>query len=467
MRAALGFILLQGILVAVGIGLLRALGLLAAGSRAAILGLGPAWLAGTASVVLLLLVLLVLGVPFTIGVAALVAAVVGGGAFAVARRRRAPVETRSETSASSSRRIGVSVAAAYFLAACVVLGAYALARAPTRGDDARIWSLKGLALTYYDHLRPEIFLNPSLGLSHPVYPPFQPVLEALLGRAMGRPELALFHTELWLILIAAVWTGAYLLWWRRSRPLKQQVGLALLALLVTNAAVIVNIWSGYADVTGSILLALGALAVALWIEGENTGHLWLAALLLAAAANTKDEDFVGVVLVLVISGVMLAARKDRTRLRLWIGGAAASAVLIAPWRIWTAAHHLSDNVVPPLPRALSPVYVLDRLPQLRQTAAAMLTQSLNEYGWLAAIFVAVCILCIATRTTRRVAAFYLASFAAAVVALLWLYTTTRVSLGFLIPTSMARTVDVFMVFTPFASAHLLTRLLAPVDARES
>src|SRR5947209_3469972 len=82
-------------------------------------------------------------------------------------------------------------------------------RAPARSDDARIWSLKGLTLTYYDSLRPEIFLNPATTLAHPVYPVLQPVLEATMGRAMGRPELALFHSELWLLFAAAIATVAY------------------------------------------------------------------------------------------------------------------------------------------------------------------------------------------------------------------------------------------------------------------
>jgi hypothetical protein len=55
-------------------------------------------------------------------------------------------------------------------------------------------------------------------------------------------------------------------------------------------------------------------------------------------------------------------------------------------------------------------------------------------------------------------AFYLVSFVAIAVAMLWLYGTTPVSLSLLIPRSMSRTVDLFMVLAAFASAHLLTTL---------
>jgi hypothetical protein len=113
------------------------------------------------------------------------------------------------------------------------------------------------------------------------------------------------------------------------------------------------------------------------------------------------------------------------------------------------------------------VFVLDRAPQLKQTALAMVDATLGQWGWLAAIFIALCVLALITRTARGAAAFYLLTFAGLVASLLWLYTTTPVNLSFLIPTSMSRTVTVFMALTPLASAHLLTRLLSAGEgARE-
>jgi uncharacterized membrane protein SpoIIM required for sporulation len=86
------------------------------------------------------------------------------------------------------------------------------------------------------------------------------------------------------------------------------------------------------------------------------------------------------------------------------------------------------------------------------------SHALGEWGWAAAIFVALCAFSIATRTSRRLTAFYLISFVAIAVAMLWLYGTTPVSLSLLIPRSMSRTVNVFMVLAAFASAHLLSTL---------
>ena len=454
MRELAGFALLQALLALIGVGSLRAVGLLGAGVRPVVVGLGPAWLVGTALVGLGL----VLGVPFTLTTIVVLSVIAAGVAFAAAWHRGVMTERVIDAAAvRPSRlwpvRVAIGTAAAY-----AGFGAYAVARAPIQADDARIWSLKGLALTYYDSLRPEIFLNPLTAVSHHVYPLLQPVLEAALGRAMGRPELRLFHTELWLILIASIWTAAYLIWWRRERPVREQAGVALLALVALTPAMVSNIWTGHADATGAVLLAAGAVALGLWLDGAADGHLWLAAILLGAAANTKDEDMIGAIIVLLAAGAVLGARDRRTRLRLWLEAVGVCALLILPWRIWTATHHLRDNVTPPLPRALTPRFLLARAPELRRVGMALVTHTIGEWGWAAAIFVTLCAVGLATRTSRRLTAFYLISFAAIAVAMLWLYGTTPISLSLLIPRSMSRTVNVFMVLAAFASAHLLSTL---------
>ena len=88
----------------------------------------------------------------------------------------------------------------------------------------------------------------------------------------------------------------------------------------------------------------------------------------------------------------------------------------------------------------------------------MVSTVLSGFPWLGPAFLATCIVCLISGTARRTACFYLGSFVAIIAALLWLYTTTPLSLGFLLPTSMDRTVSVFMVPAGFAGAHLLCEL---------
>lgn len=458
MRAIVGFVAFHGALVAVGLAVLSACRLLPGGARSTAAAIGPAFLAGTSVVVVTLIALLVLGVPFTLATAIFVGVAWTVVGFSLGRRhgtKRVAASTRDAQPTVTAAHAWVARAAWAAGAVYVAFGAFALSRAPTVGDDARLWSLKGLALTYYDNLRPEIFQSPLGSVAHPVYPVFQPVFEALFNRAMGQPELRLFHTELWLLMIAAIWTAAYLLWLRRPRP---QLWLSALALIAAVPAVLVSVSGGFADATGSVLVGVGALALGLWIDTREVGYLGIASVVLAAAANTKDEDMVAVALVLIAAGVTLALSGQRKRLRPLVVAAAFCAALVAPWRIWAVAHRLTDSVTPPIPRALSPIYILDRLPQLHRTLSAMMTQILAQWSWFAAIFIATCAISLLTRTARRVTAFYLVSAAAVIISLLWLYTTTPLNVASLVPSTMSRTVDIFMALTPFATAHLLAKL---------
>ncbi|MDQ6835414.1 MAG: hypothetical protein M3016_04430 [Actinomycetota bacterium] len=468
MREVAGFILLALVPALCGFATLRALGLARAGPWGFLLAFGPSMLTGTAVVVLALVVLLVLAIPFTLVTAIVVAVTAGLIAFGlgVARRRGADAAQEAVRRRQPLAWMGATVTAAY-----VLYGALALGGLSTVQDDARIWSFKGVTLTYYDSLRPEVFLNPATMRAHHLYPLFQPILEALMNRAMGRLELRFFHAELWLLLIATAWTAAHLLWWRWRRPALEQAGVVALVALITIPAVLTAIGTGYADITGSMLVGVGALAVGLWLDGAERGNLWLGVLLLAAGASTKDEDLVAAGLVLVALAVALLVgragtlrRLDLGRMRPWLMAAVLFGVLIAPWRLWAAAHGVSDSVAPPLPHALSPVFLLDRWPQFKATAQAMAGLVLGNWGWLSSVFLALCTLAFISASARRLAGFYLLSFTLLVASLLWLYATTPVSLGFLIPTSASRTIDVFMMLTPFASAHLISRLLSGARA---
>jgi hypothetical protein len=485
-RDLLALVVVNGLFAAVGTVGLIALGYVPAARsawRPALAAVGPAVLIGAALVIPTAIICLVAGIPVT-----LVTVVLIGLAWVatlwVYRRWRdrasedatprsaengsppAPAAADRARSGRDLSAIGLRVVLAG-VAVYAVLGAWALARVPTRGDDARIWSLRGLTLSYYDFLKPEVFLNPIQSGGHAVYPLFQPLLEATLARAAGHPALRVIHAELWLVFVLAVWTAGYLLWhaiplrppWDRWRV----VALAALATLALTQYAILNIVVGDADTTGSVLLAVGVLGLGLWLDTADRRCLAVGTLMLAAAASTKDEDLTAAVTVLVlVLAVAIAGKLRRSGWRhgwrtLWPAFAAAGGfvVAVAPWRIWLAAHHLTDTVQPPLPRALNPGYVLGRSAELNRTATAMITQVQLHWNWLAAIFLAACAVALVTGVGRRAAAVYLGIFLVIVAELLWLYTTTPLSLDFLIPTSMDRTVSVFMALTPLATAHLL------------
>jgi hypothetical protein len=483
MRQFVGFVLLHLALLGTGLTALRAVGLIdvpACAWRGWLPALGPGLLTGITLVMPCLIVGLVLGVPLTVATTALccggwvLVSVVLGARRSRVRRSPQSGSARSAAQGYGGSAIGTRVgnAVVVLVGAYAVLGALALARVPTRGDDARIWSLKGLTLSYYGRLQPEIFLNPLQAGAHPVYPLFQPVLEAVLSRAMGYPELRLYHTELWLLFGAALWTAGYLLVATGSpgRVTGRIVSMAPLAALALVPIAITNIVVGDADITGSILLAVGTLAFGLWLDTDDGGCLSLAAVLLTAAASTKDEDLLAVLCVLLIGCIATLVRARvrpgaaKRRLASLLGVGGYLALLVLPWRVWAAQHHLTDSVQPHLSQALDPFWLIHRTHQLHETAAAMIAQVMQNWNWLGAIFLVACLGCLATRTLRRVVAFYLASAGLIVAALLWLYTSTPLSLAFLLPTSMDRTVGVFMTLATVATAHLVYRLVNPVHA---
>jgi hypothetical protein len=302
--------------------------------------------------------------------------------------------------------------------------------------------------------------------AHPVYPLLQPILESTLFAAMGGPQLRLFHAELWIVFASGVWTAGYLISRSIPQPARRRpFWMAILGLLALTPAAVGNLVIGDADVTVAMLLALGTLSIGLWFDLGSNGFLALAAILLAAAANTKDEGFLASAIVLGISALALAVRwrrrsagPARRRAALPFAGATLYFIaVVAPWRIWVSAHHLSDTVTPPLPRALSPAYLLDRGSRIHQTAHAMVS-ALGGWSLFAALFICAVLITVAYRYKARLAIYYLACVAGVALMLFWLYTATRLSLAFLLPTSVDRTVDLFMIPAGLATAHLTARL---------
>ena len=464
-RAVIGFVLLHAALCGAGLATMRALGLLRAGQgvRGLLTAAPVGLLVGIVLVIPTVIVLLVCGVPLTLVTAAIVAAAYCAVSLGV-RIRSASVATGSWWSklTSSRRALAIVLFVGVLLVLYVLGGLFAFSRLGTVWDDARIWSLRGLTLAYYHRLVPTIFEVQAQAGGHPVYPLLQPALEAIVSQAMGGPQPRWLHSELWLIFCAGIWTAGYLIArpWRRTMS-DPPYWIAVLLLVALTPAVLGNIAWGGADIIGAVLLSLGTLSIGLWLEEGTSGEMLIGGMFLAGAASTKDEDAIAAGLVLLLTVALHISRQLRgDRSRLWALATAIGyfAVIVAPWRIWTSAHHLTDSVEPPLPKALSPVYIAHRTRELHLTASAMLTQVTHEWGAVLVLFVLASAVSLIGRRGGWPTRFYLFSFVLTVLAMLWLYTTTSVSLAFLLPTSMYRTVDMFMILVGFATAHQVARL---------
>jgi hypothetical protein len=139
MRPVVGFIALQGHPAARRLWPAARVGLADRGSRTIPGALGAALLLGTSAMILGLVILLALGVQFTLLTALLLAIVLAALGFWRGRRSAQPSQSRAPPSVLAA--IAAAAAAAYAL-----YGAHAFDRLATVQDDARIWSLKGVAL---------------------------------------------------------------------------------------------------------------------------------------------------------------------------------------------------------------------------------------------------------------------------------------------------------------------------------
>jgi hypothetical protein len=462
-RAAAGFVAIHAAFVGVGMALLFALGMVSR-VRDVPARIGPAYLSGVASVIPCLVLLLVAGVPVRLPALALTSALLAGGFAAIgvwlARRGRPAVVVapspagRIETLIS---RVAVAVLGLYF-----AIGASAYAHLSTFGDDWAFWSFKGRAL--YDfggRLKPEVFLNVPGHPPHLDYPLLHPLLESLTFRAMGGVHLQEWHISLWILLAAFVWTVGFLL---RSRGVSMPIVLAPLAALAVSPYAQQIVWVGYADVTVACFVGTGALAIGLWLDGGRVEYAVLGAVLLAGAANTKNEGETAAIAVLVAAAVVLRVARER-RWSQWLGAAAIAAAGAAPWIVWRSAHGLRNDDLPSLGTSLDLGYLTGRLDRLGSAIDSLAGQLAMTGKWLGVFpcFLILAIACFVRSTARRQAAFYLGTLGLMLLILLWIYWTGLPPLATWLSSQAFHSVNrvvTMIVFTAGAgSIHLAARLL--------
>ena len=463
MRAAGGFVAIHAVFAAVGMALLFALGMVSR-VRDIPARLGPAYLSGVAAVMSCLVLLLVVGVPIRLPELALTSVLLAIGFVAIRlwlrRRGRPPAVAVLEAAGGMETlisRVAVAAIGLYF-----AVGATAYAKLATFGDDWAFWSFKGRAL--YDfggRLKPEVFLARPAHPPHLDYPVLQPLLESLTFRAMGGVHLQEWHISLWILFASFVWTVGFLL---RSRGVSMPIVLAPLAALALSPYASQIVMVGYADVTVACFVGTGALAIGLWLDGGRYEYALLGAVLLAGAANAKNEGETAAAAVLVGAAVVLGVARER-RWGQWLGASAVAAAGAAPWILWRSAHGLKNDDLPSLGTSLDVGYLTGRLDRLGSAIDSLGSQLAMTGRWLGVFpcFLMLAIACIVTSTARRQATFYLATIGLMLAVLLWIYWIGRPPIEvWLAPNSFhsANRVVTMIVFTAGAGAiHLAARLL--------
>jgi hypothetical protein len=290
--------------------------------------------------------------------------------------------------------------------------------------------------------------------SHLDYPILEPTLLASIYRLMGSPGSVADHLALWIVVLAFAWTAGWLL----ARRLQGVVWLVPLAALVVAPALYTNVKLGYSDAFYACFLALGALLVGDWIEERRPASLALAALMLGAAANAKNEGTAGALVILACAGAVAASGRDRRAgIRVWLLASLAVVAMAAPWRVWVAAHGIQNSDQPSVGRAISPGYLSDQIGRVGPAVTDALQQALSAWPVFLAGLIAVAIVHLVARRRARLAAYYLAATFLLGFTIVFAYWTSTQDIRFHLDTSIDRTVIGTLMVAAIGLAHLVGR----------
>ena len=310
--------------------------------------LGLAYILGLATTAGLAAHLALIGVPMAWGELVVLAVVLG--VLGWRRVRELPAAPRDAPLRSPGRfeRSSLLIGVLAFAAALVLL-AHAIrtftVRPLVEWDGWAIWAMKARALYDFGGVGHGLFTTQPYGpLQHPL---LLPSLEAIGFRAMNTFDGTLIHVQLALLAFgfaAGLWTLL------RERVPAALTGAAILAIVAADST-LRQLAGNLADVPLALFVALGVVALARMLLDANAALLPFAAVMLGAATLTKPEG-----LLFAAAALVPFVAIARTRAAVWT--AVAVALILLPWRIFTAAHGLK-NPEYSLGDAINPAYLAD------------------------------------------------------------------------------------------------------------
>ena len=369
MTGSLGGLLAANVLyLVIGIALLPLLRI--ARTRAELMAkLGLAYMLGVAATGALSAHLALIDVP--VGLTELVVLALILGVAAWRRLRRVPVGPSDTLSlgsgqlAAASRIIGVAAFVVTLVLLAHAVNAFSV-RPLVEWDGWAIWAMKARALYDFGGVAHGVFTTQPYGpLQHPL---LLPALEATGFRSMGAFDGTLIHVQLALLAFgfaAALWTLL------RGRAPAALAGATILAIVAADST-LRQLAGNLADIPLAFCVALGVVALACALQEERSGLLPFAAIMLGAATLTKPEGLLFAAAALVPFVLIV-----RTRASLLT--AAGVALILLPWRIFTAIHGLK-NPEYSFGDALNPGYLSDHSDRVRPAFAGVWHQVWSS-GW--------------------------------------------------------------------------------------
>lgn len=298
---------------------------------------GVAYLLGVASLMTLLTLELVLGVPTsaaTIGLSGVALILLG---LVVGRLRRLSAPGMLPP---GWRLPGLTLFSALFVAGIVVyiqalIRADRLSGVVDEWDSWAFWMPKAKSLYFFERLDADFLTQlPQL----PSYPPGLALIQAGAFHAIGSADTVSLHVQYWFFALGFVAAVVGLL----AGRVRQAILFPILLALLVSQSLVERITTVYADVPLGYLTAVGALLVALWMKEQKTWQLGAATILLAGGMLTKREGLLFAACVF-LAGFVATSTEWR---RLWRPLAASALIAFAltlPWRIWFTAYGLEGD----------------------------------------------------------------------------------------------------------------------------
>jgi hypothetical protein len=448
----MGLAALDGLYLLAGLGLLAAFGHVRSarsGLRLAGLAFTVGWAAAGVVSVLLLVGGLSLA-PWQVALACVGLAAAGAAVARITPRIEEPAPI-------PAGRFGPLVLLAVAVVALYVeeLGRRALVAGASYHQDAwGFWLPKAKAIALFGGL--DTGASGVTSYTHPDYPPLVPALQATAFRFMDGLHASMLPLQEWLFAVGFLAAVAGLLV-RRVPPVVLWPSLALVALTPAFGR---SIGLALADTPLALLFALAGIAVALWLADGRSGHVALAATLLAAAALTKVEGR-SLGLLLAATAALACVRDLRRR---WPGLVALAAAPILAWLPWSRWLDANDVLIAPdyrLGDALDPGYLLDRTDRLERAVTELPGFLVGGDGWLLVFPLALVAAALVASRAPGLAVLLAGTPLAALAGLVVVYWISVVPVEHYIDTSAERAVLSPLLFAAALLPLALAKLLEP------
>ena len=194
-------------------------------------------------------------------------------------------------------------------------------------DAWAFWVAKAKALYFFGELDGQTIA--SLPEWTVAYPPGLPAMHAVAFHAMGSPDVVTLYVQFAFYALGFVTAVVGLL----AGRVRDTILFPLLAVVLLMPSLLYRLISANADVPLGYLVAVGALALVLWLDERLNWQLVVSSTLLAGAILTKREGLLLAACVFVAGFV--ASLRDRRDM--WPRLAVAAVVVFfvtVPWRIW-------------------------------------------------------------------------------------------------------------------------------------